>query len=168
MSTIKQQSQLDDLSAEADARVVRTEDISGILLHLAFFHMRSAESSLRKSGYSLLLALRHSYGLKISFPLFASESVFIPVLSSDFVVQLSGELSINHPELAVAFTSECVSCLGNSKISLKQKIACIQYLKPWIATFSNKVKSHNLNYEINELQANQKVLSNERFFDVSF
>lgn len=136
LASIKQQSKLDELSAGADVHIVHADNIPGTLLHTALFHLGSSVSALRKAGYSLLVALKKSYSLRLSLPLFASESLYIPHLSSIFVTQISQNLSIEHPELAIDFITECTSCLARPKVSLSEKIACVQYLKPWIVAIS--------------------------------
>ena len=137
LSNIKQQSQLAQLSREAGARTVLTDAIPGSLLHLALFHLSSSAPTLRKAGYSLLDALNTSFSLELALPLHFIEQIHIPKSSSHFVVSVSEQLSVRHPELAVEFTAECLKSMASPLIPLSQKISCVLYLRPWIITISN-------------------------------
>ncbi len=62
-------------------------------------------------------------------------AIFVPGRAGPFVIQLSEKLASFSPQLTLDFIAEVAA--GMEKTSVSQRIACLQYLSPWIKNLSH-------------------------------
>ncbi|WVR09039.1 hypothetical protein IAU60_006099 [Kwoniella sp. DSM 27419] len=113
-------------------RTLRSNDIPATLLNLALLNLSSGDIHLRMSSYVLLNELCSSFKYDLAVRVSnVSIGLMIPNNSVDFVVNLSRALAASIPNLSLEFLKEWT--IGFATADTPQKIACLQYVAPWLA-----------------------------------
>ena len=77
--------------------------------------------------------------------IFSCLAVFIPGRAGPFVTQLSEKLASHAAHLSLDFLTEVSA--GMEKAPVSQRVACLQYMSPWIKNLSHFTNPTNELYE---------------------
>ncbi|KAJ6460124.1 hypothetical protein C8R47DRAFT_1161242 [Mycena vitilis] len=128
-------------------RFSRFSNIPATLLHVGMLSVDLNDEELRAAGYELLGAVCEYLNFDKS-PIVAAKSGFVPGDPMSFIIRLSESLSEFVPQLTLDFVSEISAAMtGMEKSAISQRIACVQYMSPWLKNLALFVTPTSSLYE---------------------
>jgi neurofibromin 1 len=133
---------LSNVKVQSADRAVKSEDLPGTLLNIAFTNLCSNYGSLRSAGYELLQAIkgRKDRGSDIS----SSYKLRVPVIPPNcevFILKISQEMATNEKELSFEFLMECFNSF--KKYSERLKYLSLLYMSPWLENIMQLDTKHS-------------------------
>ncbi|KAF7302288.1 Ras-GAP domain-containing protein [Mycena indigotica] len=138
---------LKDTSIPLAERFSRFSNIPATLLHVGMLSVGVNDEELCSAGYQLLAAVCTYLNFDKS-PIAAPKSGFVPGDPTTFVTRLSEALSEFVPQLTLDFISEISVAMTNmDRNAISQRVACIQYMRPWMKNLVHFVNPTSQLYE---------------------
>ncbi|KAI0775878.1 hypothetical protein BD413DRAFT_470082 [Trametes elegans] len=122
----------------------RLSNIITTLLRIAFLGVTQEDDEPRAAYVELLSAICAYVGFE-GRPVIPSKGVYTSANMGPFLITLSDSLAGEKSELTLDFLSEV--CGGITKLDVKQRAHCIQYLGPWIRNLTKYTDPCGKHYE---------------------
>ncbi|KAJ3551785.1 hypothetical protein NM688_g4509 [Phlebia brevispora] len=125
-------------------RFSKISNVIATLLHIGMVNIGDNNEELRIASYELLCSICTCLDFE-GKPVVPTKTIFVPGRAGAFVTQLSEKLAAHATHLTLDFLSEVSA--GMDKAPVSQRVACLQYMGPWIRNLSQFTSPTSRLYE---------------------